>query len=250
MIKVITGTLIFGLLLMQSPSAIRKSERVCSGFVGPVKKALEEWSPVSGYPDPPDARCRAQAQVYDKDGRLLQSSFFTGACDGDENREHYKYDQDGSRTSRTEQILGKNGPPPPPPPMTPPGAKGPPKTTFKYDAQGMITEKANFRADGEPIFKTTYNYDEKGRLQEMQAIHSGGNRSRLAYKYEGEKRFPESQVSFEGDSNNPRYIVTYTDYEFNSQGDWIKRKETVKDATGRTTVSIRYQSLEYYPAKK
>ena len=252
MIKVITGMLIFGLLFLQSPIAIRKSERECNGFVGPVKNSLEEWSPVSGYPYPSNARCHIRAQVYDKDGRLLQSSFFTGACGSDENREHYTYEQDGSRTTRFEYIQGKNSPPPPPPPMMPPAAKGgeavkgPPKTTFKYDAQGMITEKANFRANGEPTYKTTYKYDEKSRLQEMQVIHSDGTRYRLTYKYDGEKRFPESQNSFEADNNTPKSTVTYTDYEFNPQGDWIKRKETVKEATGRTTVAIHYQSLEYY----
>jgi len=52
MIIVIAGTLIFSLLFLQSPSAGRKSERESDGFVGPAKKAVEEWSPVSGYSDP------------------------------------------------------------------------------------------------------------------------------------------------------------------------------------------------------
>lgn len=257
MIKVITGTLVLGLLFLQSPSAGRKSERESDGFVGPVRKAIEEWSPVSGYPYlSPGDRCRARSHFYDKDGRHIQYSYFSGACGSDEHQEHYTYDQDGNRTARFEFIQGKNSPPPPPPPMMSPGAKGgqavkgPPKTTFTYDAQGMMTEEANFRANGEPTYKTTYKYDEKGRLQEMQIIHSSGNRYRWTYKYEGEKRFPESQDSFEADSNTPKYTVTYTDYELNAKGDWNKRKETTKEATGRTTVSIRYQSLEYYPAEK
>lgn len=255
MIKVITGTLVLGVLFMQSQSAGRKSERESSGFVGPVKKALEEWSPISGYPYPQDARCHTRSRIYDKDGRLIQYSYFSGACGSDENREYYTYDQGGNRTVRFEYIQGKNSPPPPPPPMMPPGAKGgqaingPQKTTFTYGAQGMMSEKANFRADGEPTYKTTFKYDEKGRLQEVQVIHAGGNRYRLTYKYDGEKGFPESQDSFEADNNTPRSIVTYTDYEFNSQGDWIKRKETVKEATGRTTVAIHYQSLEYYSSR-
>ena len=140
--------------------------------------------------------------------------------------------------------------------MPPPGAKegqavkGQPKTTFKYDAQGMMTEKANFRADGEPTYKTTYKYDEKGRLQEMQVIHSNGTRYRWTYKHEGEKRFPEREDSFEADSSVPKSTVTYTDYELNVKGDWIKRKEIRKDVTGRTYISIRYQTLEYYPVGK
>lgn len=124
MIKVITETLILGLLFLQSPIAGRKSERESDGFVGPVKKALKEWSPVSGFPYSKDVRCRAQSYVYDKDGRRIQSSIFSGPCGSDEHQDHYTYDQDGNRTTRFEYIQGKNSPPPPPPPMMPPGAKG------------------------------------------------------------------------------------------------------------------------------
>jgi hypothetical protein len=257
MIKAITGTLVFGLLFLQSPSVGRKPERESDGFVGPVKKAIEEFSPVSGYPYlSPDDRSRIRSYVYGKDGRRIQYSFFTGSRGSDENQENYEYDQDGNRTTHSVYIQGKNSPPPPPPPMMPPSAKegytvkGPPKTTFKYDSQGMITEKANFRADGEPTYKTTYKYDEKGRLQESQVIHSDGTRYRWTYKYEGEKRFPESKDSFESDSNTPKSTVTYTDYELNDKGDWIKRKEIGKEATGRTYISIHYQILEYYPVEK
>jgi hypothetical protein len=151
MTKIITGMLVFGLLFLQTPGASKKSERVCYGFVGPVKKATEEFSPVSGYPYlSPNDRCRVRSQVFDKEGKLVQNSYFSGACGSDENQERYTYDQDGNRTTSFEYIQGKNSPPPPPPPMAPPGpkggqeVKGPPKTTFKYDAQGMIAERANF----------------------------------------------------------------------------------------------------------
>jgi hypothetical protein len=252
MIKVVTGMLIFGLILPQSPIPARKSERESNGFVGPVKRAHEEWSPVSGYPYASDARCRARTHTFDQDGRLTQYSYYSGGCGSDENREDYKYDQDGSRTTRFEYIQGENSPPPPPPPMMPPGAavKGLPKTTFTYDAKGMLIEKANFRGDGKPTYKSTYKYDEKGRPQESEIVHSTGERYRFVSKYEGEKRFPESEVSFDGNSNNPRSTTTYTDYELNPQGDWIKRKVTRQETGGRTYVAIHYRRIEYYSAKK
>src|SRR5215475_9212988 len=99
MIEVLTGMLILGLILLQSPIPARKSERESEGFVGPVKRAHEEWSPVSGYPYPPDARCRARTHTFDQDGRLTQYSYYFGGCSGGEDREYYKYDQDGSRTT-------------------------------------------------------------------------------------------------------------------------------------------------------
>jgi hypothetical protein len=55
---------------------------------------------------------------------------------------------------------------------------------------------------------------------------------------------------FDGNSNNPRSTTTYTDYELNPQGDWIKRKETRQETGGRTYVAIQYRRIEYYPAKK
>lgn len=250
MLKVFITIFVFCSLFLQSSSVGKKSEREFDGFVGPVKSAFEEWSPISGYQYPSNARCRNSSKVYDQNGRLIQSSLYPGACGSDEIREHYTYDQEGNRTERTEEFQGKGSPPPPPPPMPPLGAngqvvKGPPKTTFKYDANGRMTEKVHLRANGDPTFKNICIYDEKGRPQERQVIHSDGTRYRWTYKYEGEKRFPESQDSFDGDSNKPSYTVTYSDYELNAQGDWVKRKETTPK-----TVSIHYQKLEYYPVKK
>ena len=74
MSKVIITTFIFCLVFLQSPGVRKKSDRDLDGFVGPVKKVFEEWSPVSGYPYPSDARCRTLTKIYDQNGRLVQSS--------------------------------------------------------------------------------------------------------------------------------------------------------------------------------
>jgi hypothetical protein len=100
------------------------------------------------------------------------------------------------------------------------------------------------------IFASFYKYDEKGRLQESEIVHSTGERYRFVSKYEGEKRFPENEVSLDGNSNNPRYTTTYTDYQLNPQGDWIKRKVTRQETGSQTYVAIHYRRIEYYPAKK
>lgn len=251
MIKIVTGIMILGVLL-QSPTSNRKSERETEGFVGPVKNAIVEWMPVSGYPNLPNTKLPYHIYVYDREGRRIRYSYFSGALSGDEHREEYTYDKDGNRTTRDEFIQGKNSPPPPPPPMMPPGAavKGPPKTTFKYDGQGMMIEKANLRGNGDLIYKTTYKYDEIGRVQETNIIHATGQHYRWVYKYEGKKRFPESEDSLDGKSNTTRYTIIYSDYEFNPQGDWIKRKRTLNESTGKTTVEIQYQTIEYFPAAK
>jgi hypothetical protein len=98
---------------------------------------------------------------------MIQSSVYPGSCGSDEIRELYTYDKEGNRISHTEEIRGENSPPPPPMPMPEPGAKkdegvkGPPKTTFKYDAHGVLTERSTFRASGTLIYKIIYTYDVK-----------------------------------------------------------------------------------------
>lgn len=254
MIKITAGTLILGLLFLQSQSAARKSDRELDGFVGPVKKSFIEWSPVSGYPYPPDSRCRRHTSVYDPDGRMIQSSVYPGNCGSDEIRELYTYDQEGNRISHTEEIRGKNSPPPPPPPMPEPGAKkdegvkGPPKTTFKFDVQGALTERSTFRASGTLIYKIIYTYDAKGRLQQTQTVYPEGKiGDKRVYSYEGEKHFPEG-YSYIDANDKLRFKVSYSEYEFNPQGDWIKRRETTTSPSSPTTISINYQTLEYHPA--
>jgi hypothetical protein len=134
-------------------------------------------------------------KIYDQNGRLIQSSSYPGSCGSDEIREHYTYDQEGNRTESTEEFRGKDSPPPPPRPMPPPGTKedqsvkGSPKTTFKYDAQGLMTEEATFRASGVLIYRTVYKYDENGRLQETQTLDSDGKtRVKRVRSYEGCQR--------------------------------------------------------------
>lgn len=254
MSKVIITTFIFCLVFLQSPSTRKKSDRELDGFAGPVKKVFEEWSPVSGYPNPSDARCRTLTKIYDPNGRLVQSSLYPGSCGSDEIREHYTYDQEGNRTERTEEFQGKDSPPPPPPPMPPPGArdqavKGPPKTTFKYDNRGLMTEMAVYRANGALIYKIVKKYDEKERLQEGQSVNpSGKTTAKYVYTYEGEKRFPES-YTYIGADGKPSGVVRYTDYELNRQGDWVKRRES-SESSGAAQISIHYRSIEYFPAQK
>jgi len=41
--------------------------------------------------------------------------------------------------------------------------------------------------------------------------------------------------------------TTYTDYEFNSKGDWIKRKQNKEETFNRRSVSMTFREIEYYP---
>ncbi len=253
--KAILITFIFCFAFFQSASVKNKSDREHDGFVGNVKKAFEEWSPISGYPSylQPGTRYRGSTRIYDADGRLLQSSVYPGAGGSDELRDHYTYDKDGARMSRTEEIRGENSPPPPPPPMPPPGSKeekGPPKTVFQYDSRGRKIETAVLRAGGTLVYKLIYKYDEKDRLQESQNADPDGKiTSRRVYSYEGDQRYPKEYV-YIGSDGKTSSKVTYTEYELNPQGDWIKRKSKTESSDGRTQASLNYRSIDYHQIQK
>src|SRR5690242_3156035 len=100
--KYIPLALILCVACTQASVTKRMTEREHDGFVGPVKKVFEEWSPI--YPPDDDiplgSRCRQMTNVYDESGRLMQHSVYPGTCGEDERREDYTYAQDGSRTTK------------------------------------------------------------------------------------------------------------------------------------------------------
>jgi hypothetical protein len=224
------------------------------GFVGSVKKVFEQWSPVTNSWEDirPGTRCRKATRIYDAAGRLVQSSVYPGSCGSDEIRDHFTYDKGGNRIRRSEEILGK-GSNPPPPQMAPPGAsqeQGEPKDVFKYDSHGRLAEIATQQPSGKIIFKVIHSYDEQGRLVETKRLDSNGSLwTRYTYSYGGHSRFPSASVNYDS-ADKVRSRVSYSDYSLNSQGDWVKRKETEQDDDGTVRVAIIYRTIEYHKAGK
>lgn len=249
--------LIFCVACTQGSITKRMTDRENEGLIGPAKKVFVEWSPISPVPNiPAGSRCRVETDVYDESGRLMQHSSFSGICGVDETREDYSYAKNGSRTSKTKRIIDKDSPPPPPPVMANPNwkeEKGEPKDVFKYDASGKLTEEASIMPSGKVLYKTTYLYDAKGRMVEMDS--GDGNRKpiRRVYSYTGDERFP-SGFQYIGGDGKVYEQTSYSDYEFNSHGDWIKRMETTEETVNRTfksrSVSWMFREIEYYPSGK
>lgn len=250
--------LIFCLASTQASVKFSASDRERDGFVGPVKRVVEERPPDSGENRPAGSRCRRMARVYDQRGRLVQSSTYA-YCGSLELRTDYVYAQDGSRTSKGQAIQSEDLPPLPPPPSplpTPPstganpkGDDGEPRTVFKYDASGKMIEEVSLTPGGRVVFKRTYSYDDKGRLTETAGYDDGRVSSRDVYSYSGGERLPSGFAYYRRDGRVD-YRVAYTDYEFNPRGDWVKRKETVEDSYGLKTVVLVSRELEYYPDGK
>ncbi|HKO45865.1 MAG TPA: hypothetical protein VJU84_21490 [Pyrinomonadaceae bacterium] len=192
-------------------------------------------------------------KVYEEGGRLLQHSVYPGDCGSDELREDYGYAQDGSRTAKKQEIRGKDSPPPPPPVAPAPGVKeevGQPREVFKYDSSGKLIEIASIKPGGKLLSKNAHSYDAKGRMIEMTGYDRDGQLSaRRVYSYSGDDRVPTTFVYY-GPDGKVYERTGYSDYEVNSRGDWVKRKETSELTFNRRTVSITLREIEYYPDKK
>jgi hypothetical protein len=255
-VKLILSILVLCAACAQAQSPRRVSDREHDGFVGPVKKVFEEWSPLDQSADdiPAGTRCRRMTNEYDEHGRLTRHSVYPGICGSDEIREDYAYAPDGSQTKKREQILGKNSPPPPPRPAPPPGTveeRGEPKAVFKYDDAGRRVEEAGVRPSGKVFYKITYGYDAKGRLTELTTYNGDGRVStRRVYTYTGDDRVPSGSTFYLDGKDEVYESSVYTDYEFNSRGDWVKRRQTSELPRSRRSVSMNFREIEYYQNKR
>jgi hypothetical protein len=242
--------LIFCLAFPQSSEIRKQTDREHDGFLGPVKKAHEEWSPVTRNQNDirPGTRCRKATNMYDAGGRITRSYIYAGSCGDDELREYYTYDKDGNQMILEEEILGV-GSDSPPPPMPAPGGiqdQGPPKKTFKYDSQGRLTEYVVRWHSGKISYRIVYDYDAEGRISEYKSLDSAGKlNGRVTYNYEGKNRFPSKSTYFNSDGKTSQES-TYSEYQINSHGDWIKRKASINDFDGVVRISFDYRDIEYY----
>jgi hypothetical protein len=111
----------------------------------------------------------------------------------------------------------------------PPGYKeevGEPRMVFKYGSLGKHIEAASVKPSGKVIYKNTYSYDDKGRMIEGIGHDRDGQISdRRAYSYSGDNHVPSGFIYY-GRDGKAYDRTAYTEYEFNSRGDWVKRKET------------------------
>lgn len=251
--RILAALVFFCLACSQASVAQRESDREHDGFVGPVKKVFEWWSPISGGNYPPGSRCRTMTKVYDPTGRLVQHSLYPGACGVDEIRNDYSYAPDGSRTEQSQEIRGKDSPPPPPPLAgarpQPEAERGQRRVVFKYDpATGKLVESASIWPGGKVGYKITYSYDDQGRLTETTSLDENGQvSSRRVLGYTGDQRVPSS-FTYYGGRGDVYERTVYSDYEFNPQGDWFKRKVTTEERYNRRSISVSTREIEYYPS--
>ncbi len=88
------------------------------------------------------------------------------------------------------------------------------KNAYIYDANGNRVEAAAFKQDGSLFYKTTWKYDEHGNQIEMNDY----------------------------DSKNTLTNQSLRVIEYDKQGNWIKRTETVNEKP----IQIAVREIEYY----
>jgi len=185
--------------------------------------------------------------TYNRAGRLLQHSVYPGSCGSDEIREEYTYGEDGSRGATTQEIRGKNSPAPPPPIATATEKEsGPLREVLRYDSAGALIETSTVRASGKIVYRISYAYDTNHRLIETTSFGGDGTvSSRRVYVCESDKKAPSSFTYYGGDGRIYERTV-YSEYEFDSHGNWIKRKEYREQTYNRRDTSLAVRNIEYH----
>lgn|SRR5262245_10254978 len=249
---------LFCLLLTptQAPSLQKMSDREQEGFRGPVMKVFEEWFPQTEESNTPiGARCPRETKTYDQQGRLTSDVLYPGVCGEDgEIREDYSYDKDGNRIERYDDSKASVisvSPPKPPTPSAGGNQNGSYtfKHVFKYDSKGRMSEESVYPSSGKLKYKLVYKYDSQNRMIEYKSVDPDGSVSgKLTYIYNSDERFPSGSISI-GSDGKPYAKDTYSAYELNSRGDWIKRREIQEhpDQPNRAkTIAIVTRTIEYY----
>ena len=238
--------LVFCVVSNQGSVTKRLPDREQDGFVGPVKKVFVTWTPISGSPYPADSKCRQLTNEYDQMGRITRHSLYPGACGTDEIREDHTYSHNGERRTTTKTIPAPNSPPLRRAQLNAEINKRQAAQGFTHDDAGRLIEEQSF---GQLSYRTSYFYDAKGRLLETRDYQSESLTSRRIYNYSGDDRVVSGFRYYNSDGIVQQY-TEYSDYEFNSKGDWISRKENKQENFKPRVVSITHREIEYYPDNK
>lgn len=237
---------VFCLVSNQGSLTKLRPDREQDGFVGPVRKVSVTWTPISGSPYPADSKCRQLTNEYDQMGRLTRHSLYSGSCGADEIRVDHTYSYNGERRTTTKTIRAPNSP------RLPPGQLNE-ETNKRQAAQALTNDDAGRLIEElfmiQPSYRTSYFYDAKGRLLETRDYMSEGLTNRRVYNYSGDDRVASGFRYYNSDGI-VKELTEYSDYEFNSKGDWIRRKENKQENFQPRLVSITHREIEYYPDNK
>ena len=227
------------LVITQTPL---QPDREQDGFVGPVKRVAVTSTSSS---ESTGSKCPQLTKEYDRKGRITRHSVYRGNCGSEETRKIFTYSADGGRDETTREIRSPNSPLLPPANTSSNPELDAGVQVLTNDEAGRLIEAGGFRCDGH---KTSYFYDAKGRLLETRAYRDGSLIKRSLYTYSGEERVPAEIVQYNSD-NMVSERSAYSEYEFNSKGDWTKRREAKDERFKQRQVLITQREIEYWPTR-
>lgn len=237
--------------LPQSPVVKKlKTDAEDDGLKGKVKSVIEETQGLSGQMANKTRR-RSSENYYDEQGNQIKRVLYSS--------EGQPFDItvygyiDNKRVSNTGFIRYESDPPP----MLVAGSGGKPKKfdsryqtryEYKYDAKGNLIEMLMYHNDDSLYLRYVYEYSgntikgkvysEDGSLnsQDISILDAKGNITESTYYDAPLKGWDEK--------------LTYKYEEFDAQGNWIKRIETLTRVFGgRSKVewsAVEYRTITYY----
>jgi hypothetical protein len=130
---------------------------------------------------------------------------------------------------------------------------------YKFDAAGNLIEKSTTYGDdanAKPDDIKHYTYDKHGRVSEEDTVDDAGKVLASAIYTRDAKGYVVGEQNVAADAKPPYPTMVYT-YEFDKQGNWIKRTQTVTNVAPEDTWQYSesqhgplVRTLTYYKAPK
>ncbi len=234
------------LLLFGANPAAEKSDRERDGFKNVVGMVRDEVAPISHDSGNPveGQRSRKQKIKYDEKGNLAAEVFYQN-----DRVSSVHFYTPVSREIREEVAYDRNPPPDRPPSPSQPNTveeRMAFKHTYKYDNNGNQIEETITTAEGSTTGREEWKYDTKGKLIEFSRYNEIGAKIQIGVNVHDAKGLLSARTYYDAE-NKIEAKLTYT-YEFDGQGNWIKRITSRELANGKTEPEeVAYRTITYYP---
>lgn len=237
--KQISLTLLLVSLATVSAFAQRKqSDMEFEGFRGQVKTVTVERAELkqSGEKAVEAGRKLQKMLTFDTDGNLVSDKVYVQGEEFDVRTYSFL---DGEKVVKHD-VLTKNVivMKPAPGKQEPRDPRYSAKIKYKYDSQGNQTERAWVLANGRPYLR--YVSKREGNRKEMMVYRDDGSLSH-GYVQTLDDKGNELDSTDVRPNYPPHEKTTYTYLEFDSQGNWTKRKQTRGDSS-----SMIYRTITYH----
>ena len=252
--KLVAVILWSSLFTLQVPAQTQKTHREDAGLKGTIETITVEKSSLSNVQGEwaEDKRQTTYIETYDPFGNLSQRRSFDYRGNL-RDKTQYTF-IDGEKVAKTESFRYDYDPPlqVAPPSQEKNEARDPRfnlKYKYRYDAKGNRVEMTIYYNNGARGTTSISEFDERGNRIKLDIYSSQGIRSysrSSAYDSQGN----ETEATHFRSDGTVSSKYSYSDYEFDSEGNWTKRK-TSKQVTKEgkpffEPYEMNYRTITYY----